>query len=337
MPRLPGLQALRAAAALMVLIGHAMAEAAHYIGPLPGSGLPWTRGVDLFFVISGFVIALSAARVPPDPAGAVDFLRRRALRVVPLYYVFTTLMVAVLLAMPSGVKDTPLDSAQIVHSYLFLPYERPDGRIAPVLSLGWTLNYEVGFYAVVAAALLLRRGLGLVLAVLSALVVAGLAWEPRQPGAVFWTNPIVFEFLFGMALARVWRAGVRLPAPGLAAGGLAAGVVLLVALHETALPRVVAAGGPAALIVAAVTLCRPPPLPGLALGEASYALYLSHRFVLRALTLLLLPVLPAGSGAAVVYTASAVAASVVIALLVHRHLERPLMRALGQPLHGRPA
>lgn len=62
-PKLPGLQALRGLAAVMVLIGHVLAEAEHYFAlPLPGDAIPWTRGVDIFFVISGFVITLSAQR-----------------------------------------------------------------------------------------------------------------------------------------------------------------------------------------------------------------------------------------------------------------------------------
>ena len=65
---LPGLQILRAVAALMVLLGHVIAEAEHYFGlPLPGDAVPWTRGVDIFFVISGFVITLSAARFAGPP------------------------------------------------------------------------------------------------------------------------------------------------------------------------------------------------------------------------------------------------------------------------------
>ena len=59
-PKLPGLQALRALAAIMVLVGHVLAEAEHYFAlALPGDAIPWTRGVDIFFVISGFVVTLS--------------------------------------------------------------------------------------------------------------------------------------------------------------------------------------------------------------------------------------------------------------------------------------
>ena len=72
MPRLAGLQLLRGLAATMVLIGHVIAEAEHYFArPLPGDAIPWTRGVDIFFVISGFIITLSATRLMGQPLSLI--------------------------------------------------------------------------------------------------------------------------------------------------------------------------------------------------------------------------------------------------------------------------
>ncbi len=122
MPRLDSLQWLRALAAMMVLIGHVIEEAAHYRGvTIPAANLPWTRGVDIFFVISGFVIALSMAHFTQSRDGARAFLLRRAVRVVPLYWLFTTLMVAALLLAPSGVKDTDLDPPRSSPAIFFCP------------------------------------------------------------------------------------------------------------------------------------------------------------------------------------------------------------------------
>ena len=81
--RLEGLQSLRALAALLVLIGHVRAEAAHYFAlDLPGAALPWTRGVDIFFIISGFIITLSATRFAARP-GAFLWRRLRFMRCSP--------------------------------------------------------------------------------------------------------------------------------------------------------------------------------------------------------------------------------------------------------------
>lgn len=324
--RLYGLQTLRALAALMVLAGHIRAEAAHYFAlDLPGAALPWTRGVDIFFVISGFIVTLSAARFAGRPGA---FLSRRLRRVVPLYAFFTTLMVALLLVTPGALKDTGLDPAQILSSYLFLPYERGDGRIAPVLSLGWTLNYEVFFYVVLALCLALPRPLLTCCIALAAFChIAPLL--PPVTAVRFYGDPLVLEFIFGVILARLWQCGFVRPSARLALAALVLGLALMTVLHQSTLPRVLAAGLPATLIVGAGTLLAPRgPLPFQALGDASYALYLSHRFVLRAATLVLVPLLPATPLAALVFCLLVGGLSLWAALAVHRHIERPLTRAL---------
>lgn len=335
MPRLAGLQLLRALAALMVLVGHVIAEAEHYFAlPLPGDAIPWSRGVDIFFVISGFIITLSATRLAGQP---LVFLWRRFLRVAPIYYLFTTLMVATLLLLPGAAKDTALDPGQILSSYLFLPYERYDGRIAPVLSLGWTLNYEMLFYALMALSLALPRPLWVVTGLLIGLSLASLLPFDGTLFA-FWSNPLILEFLFGIALARAYRRGLVRPSLPLASGVLTGGFALLVLLDPTSLPRFAAAGLPAALIVAAGTLFYPNrALPGQIIGDASYALYLSHRFTLRAMTLLVLPLFGGETWAVWVYVAMACIGAVVVSVAVHLWVERPLLRALSRAPEQRVA
>lgn len=335
MHRLEGLQTLRAVAALMVLVGHVIAEAEHYSGrDLPGDLVPWTRGVDLFFVISGFIVTRSAGRFAGHPAG---FLKRRLMRVVPLYYLFTTLMVAALLLVPGGAKDTVLEPGQIISSYLFVPFERHDGRIAPVLSLGWTLNYEIFFYLVMAMALVFRRPYLMLFAVLIGLSLLGLG-RPDSAALVFYTNPLILEFLFGVTLALVaeradWRRSVWL-----AGAGVAGGFALLCVLDQSGLPRFVAAGLPAALMVGGATLvCPVRRMPLQLLGDASYALYLSHRFVLRLLTLVALPLLGQTGIGLAVYVALCISACLGMSVLVHLSIERPLMNWAGTPANRRLA
>jgi exopolysaccharide production protein ExoZ len=332
-PRLPGLQLLRALAAVMVLIGHTLSEGGHYMAlPLRHENLPWTRGVDIFFVISGFIVTLSAARFEGQP---LSFLWRRFLRVTPLYYLFTTLMVIVVLVLPQGAKDTGFEPGQILASYLFLPWAREDGRIAPVLSLGWTLNYEMFFYLLFAAALLAGRALATLAGVIAALVAIGIIWSSAPVAVTFWTNPLMLEFALGMVLARLWQRGYVRADGFLALGAVIGGLALMVALHCAALPRVIAAGLPAMLIVAGGTLFCPAPgcmrWPGQILGDASFALYLSHRFVLRTLTLLLLPLLPVNFFGVFVYVAVTSLVALGAAILVHLWIERPMLTALDGP------
>jgi exopolysaccharide production protein ExoZ len=325
MPKLAGLQILRGCAALMVLVGHIRAEAEHYFAvPLPGGALPWTRGVDVFFVISGFIITLSARRFVNRP---LAFLGRRIWRVVPLYYVFTTLMVATLILAPGAIKDTAFDPAQILHSYGFLPHVREDGRIAPVLSLGWTLNYEMFFYILVTIAILLPNPMLWVGGALFALAGLGLIVRPESTMAAFWTNPLIVEFGFGIVIAQFWLAGWRRPSLFHASFAGAAACLLLIFLHQTGLPRFIAAGLPAALLIAAATLLWPEvEVPNLGLGDASYALYLSHRFVLRGATILLLPLLPGGAAGATIFVALALLLCIGGGIFTYRHIEQPLTR-----------
>jgi peptidoglycan/LPS O-acetylase OafA/YrhL len=236
-------------------------------------------------------------------------------------------MVVALLAAPGAVKDTDLDPAQIVSSYFFYPYERHDGRIAPVLSLGWTLNYEMFFYLLAAAALFWRRPhAGVILwTVLLTLALFGWLLDPQQSAVRFWTNSIILEFGFGVLLALVWqrRGTVHNPAHALAL--FLTGVAALLLLHGTALPRFL----PNA----------PDPLSrlGSSLGDASYALYLSHRFVLRLATLALLPLVPATSLGLWSFVAGVTLAATLLSLAVFRHIERPLLARLNRRLSPAPA
>jgi exopolysaccharide production protein ExoZ len=323
-PKLQGLQALRGVAAVMVLVGHVLAEAEHYFAlQLPGDAVPWTRGVDIFFVISGFVITLSATRFAAQPA---TFLRRRLQRVVPLYFLFTTLMVLALVLLPGGAKDTVLDPAQILSSYGFFPYARPDGRIAPVLSLGWTLNYEVFFYVLCALCLALPRSLLVLSALFVVLAGLGLFLPFENVQLVFWTNPLILEFIFGIALARMWQKGWHHSNVPSCLAGLVLGFALLIALDPLPLPRFIAAGVPATLIVAAGTLACPAfRIPGQLLGDASYALYLSHRFALRGATLVVLPMLPASVWGAWMYVGVTCVLALLVGLATHVWIEKPFL------------
>ena len=154
----------------------------------------------------------------------------------------------------------------------------------------------------------------------------------------FWTNPLILEFLFGIALARLWQRGWSRPDMALSIAALVMGFALLIALDPTPLPRFIAAGLPAALIVAGGTLfCPQRPLPGQLLGDASYALYLSPRFALRAATLVLLPLLPATALGAWVYVVTVCALAVAVGILTHIAIERPLMRGFSRRKQAAPA
>jgi len=348
--RLFALQALRAIAALLVTLHHVTEEAKFYFGFTPWIETnPFGKGVDLFFVLSGFIIYYASRQSHvTGNVSAREFLIGRLVRVVPMYYIFTSLMVLTLIFAASGVKETKFDIWQVITSYLFVPYERYDGRIAPTLSLGWTLNYELFFYMLFSACLAFGPGriARRICGVLFVVAVAGVYLPSTAPAAFReWSNSIILEFAFGIIVASTHEKFGRL---AFASVSLSATVVLvgLFALYYfnlphkfESLPRFVSAGLPAALVLIGSTLLLPRkaevnvPKILVALGDSSYSLYLSHRFVLRPMQILFKKTGLLGEvGYAVVYIAATVLISVVVGHLVFRLLERPMLNQMRRIL-----
>ena len=328
-------QGLRAAAALAVTLHHVLNDGSAMGGAAPDPrwrGLSWDAGIDVFFVISGFVMVYSSEALFAAPGAAGAFAVRRVVRVAPLYWAATTAFLASTL-LPGGVHAPLGGPAYVAASYLFLPWPRADGVMHPLYEVGWTLNCEMLFYAVFSAFVFLPRRRAVACVALA--LAAGVAWAPRQSQLAFWTDPIVLEFVFGMATALVLREGVR-ASPGARAvlTALAAALVLALGLAAPDLGRWLRFGAPAALVVAAATLGGEPRLPApvrgatLALGDASYALYLVHPFVMRALQIVWLKLHAGGALGVWSYVVAAVAVSVAASLAVHAWVEAPVTRAL---------
>jgi len=344
MAKLPYIQVLRACAALSIVVLHAQYDAGLMAARLgwqfrPFQHIPWAAGVDVFFVISGFIIVHASRNLFEAPGAGKVFLARRAARVVPLYWTATTLYLAVALVSPDVLNRMILEPGFVIASYLFVPLARPDGVVQPLYSLGWTLNYEMYFYLLFALVIMLpmrRAVIGLTAGLAAAAVLGSLVALP-QPLA-FWANPIILEFAFGMALALVKAEGLVL-SRSVRAVLVAGGLMLLLGAAQADLPRFVAFGVPASLFVAAAALGpdRVRPATRLtqaagALGDASYALYLIHPFVIRAGREVLVR-----SGLASVigpwgYVALAVVGAVVASLAVFRWYERPVTDWIRQRL-----
>lgn len=345
------IQLLRAAAALSIAMLHGQHEAGLLQAAAGGAfrsfaPIPWEAGVDVFFVISGFVMVYASRGLFAREGAARIFLARRLARVVPLYWLTTTAYLAVAFATPTLLNSALLAPGFVAASYLFIPVARPDGLVQPLYSLGWTLNYEMLFYLmfIIAIALPLRRAVATLSAGLVALAVIGRLAPLPQPFA-FWTDPIILEFAAGMALGLLRTEGVTLAlVPRLALAG--AGFALLAgqAGSEAAgMARAIGWGVPAACLVAACGLGaddRPREETRLArfwagLGDASYALYLIHPFVLRGTRGLMQGAEIAPGAGPWTFLALGLVAAVAASWLVHRTVEVPLTRALRQLLEPR--
>ncbi len=287
--------------------------------------VPLEAGVDLFFVISGFVMVWSSWGAFGCRSSVAPFVWRRLMRIVPLYWLLSAATVLVALAAPGTVSDGLRDGwGYVAASFGFIPWRRADGFVQPLLRLGWTLEYEMLFYAILACTLPLRRaaGLAVVLAAIAALALAGQSLHPASAAAGFWTDPIVLEFAFGVVVAILARAGWRAGWPGVAALVIALLMVWLVGGDM----RVVVRGVPAALLVFCALSWSRLPNGLIVLGDASYALYLVHPFPMRALRVLLAHV-PLPVGVVVpLYLAITMVVCVVLAVALHRIVEQPILR-----------
>jgi exopolysaccharide production protein ExoZ len=264
------IQYLRAVAALMVVAYHILtANLVKYDGETG-----WLAGgVDIFFVISGFIMVQSTRDRDYSPA---QFYARRIIRIVPIYWIATLAVI----------QNMQWEWVHAVKSFFFIPYLNPETQnFMPILQPGWTLNFEMFFYLIFGFSLLLREKFRFfaVAVCLIVLVSVGLVFKPAgAPG--FYTNPIMLEFLLGMFIARF---GIRLPF-------LCAPIAILAIpfLWEAVDHRELSLGLPAAIIVASLLTvdAKIPKLPFLLrLGDASYAIYLFHLSALGLVAALLGP------------------------------------------------
>ena len=336
------IQVLRALAAFMVAVHHVQPDAAALaLQGRPSFArsdiLPWMAGVDIFFVVSGFIMVHASGELFGRPGAARLFLERRIARIVPLYWAFTTLFLLIGLAVPAMLNSGVPSLGQIASSYLFWPMASTQGLVQPVYSLGWTLNYEMLFYVLFAGALVLPRAWVVPVVALALLALVGseaLAGPLPLPFG-FWGQPIALEFAAGMALALLWRGGLHLASPlrwSIAAGGVA---ILIFGRHlpipEGPWRDFVLHGSAASLLVLAAVSGRDEGAPSAIMralarvGDASYALYLVHPFVIRGLREVFMRL---GLLEPALFVAVALAGAVVAALAVHRMFEVPATRWL---------
>ena len=228
--KLQSIQALRGLAALLVLIFHihelevlaiadnSLTERA-WVGGLFTNGY---AGVDLFFVISGFIMVFVTRNTLPGPKQAAEFLFARVTRIYPVWWAFAGCMTIYMLA-AYGLSGQSAGSQKasfgqpalpfLVKSFLLVPQPA-----FPILNVGWTLVHEVYFYAVFTLFLLLpKKWLPLLIGGWAALVTAGALMGLSAPLAMNWLNlavhPMTLEFILGavagLAITKglIWRSG----------------------------------------------------------------------------------------------------------------------------------
>jgi peptidoglycan/LPS O-acetylase OafA/YrhL len=330
---LQSLQAGRAIAALLVTAFHLtfLFTMAPDLSRGSFKSLTWWgfRGVDFFFVLSGFIIFFAHEK----DIGQIDKLRRyiakRFSRVYPVYWLYTGFFV-MLSSLGSGVVLVPLKNLSTFISSVLLVRFSP---IDPPITVAWTLFHEVTFY-VVFATLIANRRVGTLIFAGWLLGITALHIWPT-PHTIFGTVFSIFNlnFFFGMLAFVVHRWARPFPAAILVVLGIAGGVISLVADAKLGGSIAVQVGF-AATFASIIAGCAALERNGrewrvwalVFLGDASYSIYLVHTFVeiylLKAMRRLpFFPDLPAWA----VYLA-VFALTVATGLFAHVVAEKPLTR-----------
>jgi exopolysaccharide production protein ExoZ len=303
--KLDSIQFLRAIAVILVIYVHSFGEASsqknfYYLST-------WGAiGVDLFFTISGFIMAIVYERYAQQKDGAKVFMLKRAVRILPLYWLISLLVLIV------QTINIPLSWSSLYKTVLIFPIFDKKSFIYPILPQGWTLAYELLFYGIISTFIYLKKFniLKGVIISLSALTLLGCIVKPTSIIGNFILSPFWMEFATGLLVGKWYHEFEKHPAKlssstlkTLSLMSLVVGACLMIATifintklismmecfandYPTALKRVVIWGIPSALFVIGVTFsasiykCRIPKL-FVTIGNASFSCYLIHFYILR--------------------------------------------------------
>ena len=284
--------------------------------------------VDVFFIISGFIICIIIDSYKNNP---LQFFLRRIARIAPLYWIVTLVSVLLVKIYPESFGDADIRPFHIIYSFFFIPHWDVNGKIWPTLLQGWTLNLEFFFYAIMTFALCFSRRLNLIYisVFFIALVICGVLFHFHSAVCRSYTANILMELVAGLWLGFLWKKRL-LPSMGIGIFLCIVGVSILsveqiwMLKKSIALARVPYYSLPALLIVlgalsieASGHYLKSSLLK--VIGEASYAIYLTHILVAIPVKGLLIGYkLPAGIEFGV-----SIAILVSAGVLIHYLVERP--------------
>jgi exopolysaccharide production protein ExoZ len=334
---LAGIQILRAVAAIFVLFHHVLEESLPMYGdneiPRP-IVLFGACGVDLFFVISGFIMMHTTWDYFGQPGGISRFLRKRFFRIFPIYWLC---IIFILLAKSIGLyKSLDLSYANFLYSLTLIPLFHDQLLLHGV---AWTLVFEMYFYYVFAAWIKVSKPLyaaiGMCISLVALMFIGNSLSPPANSLAI--ANPIIFEFCLGLGIALLFRYSFFILklnwlllllgltwlsigtyyAPGVKTGGI------------DGYMRFFIWGVPSALIVCSVLNINE--TSGklvkyfVYLGSASYSLYLFHPFVMTSYAKFLKSI-TVGQMMAPIYIFLATVMSLALGVLVYQYIEKPLLK-----------
>lgn len=220
--KLNSIQFLRAVAATLVVYQHFVNQGAANVESWQKNFYHLKNfgciGVDLFFVISGFIIMYVANEYTGVRSG-FHFLLKRFIRINPIYYIATLLfLLALLIINELGYPNNYVSSYQkiitsLVDTLLIIPTVGDVESFSPFLLVGWTLSFEWCFYLLFFLLILCgvqRKTLFLII-LLPLLSILAYFIKPSDFRLIFLTNPILLEFLMGVIICSIYLKKVSIP------------------------------------------------------------------------------------------------------------------------------
>lgn len=338
---------LRAIAAILVVSHHA----SHYLIGRVGFDVPeflqGAAGVDIFFLISGFVMHQATQK---KNLTSFHFFRARLLRIVPMYWLSTVALASAALVLPMLFKtfSTTLDAT--VQSLLFLPVYDAKGVFRPVLQQGWTLQYEMLFYTLTALAIFVNSRRASLISSGFITAIALLLYASQINLHFSWLQifaPIAIEFSLGVLLGYAFNSPFaasfqkRTAAPFIGLTLIVIGASIIASYTPTFvdLERLLHWGGGAFLIMIGALLLesfakafqKKIHIIGL-LGDSSYVLYLIHG-VAFSFASKIIPIdrLQHWLTANMALTCFAILLGILFHIYVEKPTNRLIHRALNQP------
>jgi exopolysaccharide production protein ExoZ len=339
-----GIQSLRFVAAALVLISHITFVIHERLDNTLAIWDKGTVGVYLFFAISGFVMIKATEKAPLD---WIDFIKRRTIRVAPLYWLATTIKLAVVMMSPQLALHSAFDVTHALSSYLFFQHPNQNGEMSPLHAVGWTLNYEMFFYLALATCLAFKLNAVMTLTALFSLMAAAFSTTDLNGHPIIraYLMPISLQFILGCWIAKISTyLDARSNAIRLTLGiacTLGGALALIFYSNDIIEARnwdgFLRAGMGSAALVLGVVLLEPligRKIPTLVtqLGDSSYSLYLFHPFILGALILILSKLAPTMDAISAI--AIMLGFSLAGAHLLYVFVEQPLTRQLTNRLMG---
>jgi exopolysaccharide production protein ExoZ len=231
-------------------------------------------GVDLFFVISGFVMLLSTEQ------NSDNFFLKRLTRIFPTYFIFTIVIFFIAFNFPELVNNTTADFDHLIKSVFFVPFNKNGGGHYPLLFVGWTLNYEMFFYALFAISLMISKKYRSIISTILLTITFILCQNKLFFPLIVYSEPIIFEFVLGMIvyeliIMRRYKYVIIMFS------------LIIISIYISSVSfdgRLFYYGIPSAFIVGISFYFfenRNIPKLILTLGGASYSIYLIHMFVIQ--------------------------------------------------------